>query len=107
MRIDARATPLAITFDWYGTLADHRGIGGGRGRRFVTYLASKGFEADPWDRRILHDVFDYYADAYWPKSSEGEKHTFWIEFTRRLFENTNTRCTSDEICVHSGTIREI
>ena len=40
---------------------------------FETYLASRGLKADPWDRRILYDVFDYYVDAYRPKSSDRKK----------------------------------
>ena len=98
--------PLVITFDWYGTLADHR-QGIGRGRRFRTYLASQGLNGDPWDRRILYEVFDYYADAYRPESSDREKQSFWIEFTRLLFERVNVHSSPDEIRTHADAIRDI
>jgi FMN phosphatase YigB (HAD superfamily) len=98
--------PLAITFDWYGTLADHRD-GIGRRRRFVAYLASRGLKADPWDGRILYDVFDYYADGYRPNSSDQEKRSFWIEFTRLFFERANVNCTPNAAQIHADSIRDI
>jgi FMN phosphatase YigB (HAD superfamily) len=67
-------TPVAITFDSYGTLADHR-LGVGRGRQFRDYLASQGLSGDPWDRRVLYKVFDYYAGVYHPELSDSEKRS--------------------------------
>lgn len=97
---------LAITFDWYGTLAEHRN-GIGRGSQFASYLASKGLSADPWDRGILFDLFDFYADSYRPRSLDQEKRAFWVEFTRQLFAKANVRCPSNEAAVHADMIRDI
>jgi putative hydrolase of the HAD superfamily len=97
----------AVTFDWYGTLAKHR-HGAGRGRLFLQHLARHGLEAAAWDRQILYDVFNYYADAYQPESPAGESRVFWIEFTRRLFERSRVKgCPADQIESHAGAIRDI
>lgn len=98
--------PLAITFDWFGTLAEHRN-GLGRGRQFHVYLASKGLTAVPWDRRILYDLFEYYADAYQPGTSDIEKQSFWVEFTRRLFEKARVDCAPDELHLHGNAVGNI
>jgi len=98
--------PLAITFDWFGTLAEHRN-GLGRGRQFHAYLTSKGLTPAPWDRRILYDLFEYYADAYQPGASPIEKHSFWVEFTRRLFKKAHVGCPPAEIHVHGNAIGSI
>jgi FMN phosphatase YigB (HAD superfamily) len=76
----------ALTFDWYGTLANHRDKG--RHKLFSEYLASRGLESGHWDRRLLYEVFDYYSHAYNPQSSDQEKLKFWTEFTRLLFERS-------------------
>ena len=99
-------TPLAITFDWFGTLAEHRN-GLGRGRQFHAYLAAKGLTAVLWDRRILYDLFEYYADTYQPGTSDIEKQSFWVEFTRRLFEKAQVNCAPDEIHVHGDAVGKI
>ena len=98
--------PLVITFDWFGTLVEHRS-GIGRGRQFYAYLVSKGLTADPWDRRILYALFEYYADAYQPGTSDFEKQSFWVEFTRRLFEKARVSCAPDEIHVHGNAVGNI
>ncbi|MFN2399514.1 MAG: HAD family hydrolase [Gemmatimonadaceae bacterium] len=99
-------TPVAVTFDWYGTLADHR-LGIGRGRGFREYLALQELSGNPWDRRVLYEVFDYYARAYRPELSDFEKWSFWTEFTRLLFERTKVNCSPDEIGGHAHAISEI
>lgn len=99
-------TPVAITFDWYGTLADHR-LGIGRGRGFREYLALEGLSGAPWDRRVLYEVFDYYAGTYRPELSDSEKRSFWTEFTRLLFERARVNCSPDEIGAHAHAISEI
>lgn len=99
-------TPIAITFDWYGTLADHR-HGIGRGRRFHEYLAAQGLSGAPWDRRVLYEVFDFYEGRYRPDLSDSEKQSFWTAFTRLLFERARVHCLPDEIIVHADAISEI
>ena len=98
--------PSAITFDWYGTLADHR-IGTGRGRQFRDYLALQGLSGDPWDRRVLYEVFDYYARVYRPESSDSEKQSFWSEFTRLLFVRARVNYSPDKIGAHADAISKI
>lgn len=97
---------VAVTFDWYGTLADHR-LGIGRRRQFREYLASRGLSGAPWDRRVLYEVFDHYAGTYRPGLSDSEKRSFWTEFTRLLFERASVNCPPNEIGAHSGAISEI
>jgi putative hydrolase of the HAD superfamily len=97
------ATIEALTFDWYGTLANHRH----KGRRilFTEYLASHGLQSAPWDRRVLYEVFEYYGRAYKPQSADEEKRTFWIEFTKRLFERSAVSgSTAAQSEVHAAAI---
>lgn len=97
----------ALTFDWYGTLANHRHQMG-RGRLFSGYLASHGLQSAPWDRRVLFKVFDYYGAMYKPELSDEEKRLFWIQFTKILFEQTHVRgSTANESEVHASAIRDI
>jgi len=100
------ATIDAITFDWYGTLATHRDRG--RRRLFSDYLASHDLQSDPWDRRVLYDVFAYYSEAYKPHFSDTQKLIFWIEFTRQLFEHFQVRgSTANHLQFHAAAIRDI
>jgi HAD superfamily hydrolase (TIGR01549 family) len=97
----------ALTFDWYGTLANHRHHAG-RGRLFSGYLVSQDLDSAPWDRRVLYDVFDYYGAAYKPESSDEEKRLFWIQFTNRLFEQfqvSGARASQSEL--HAAAMRDI
>ena len=82
----------AITFDWYGTLATHRGKG--RSSLFLEFLALHDLQSLPWDRRVLYDVFVFYRQAYGAQASEPDKLNFWAEFTRRLFERFEVRGTT-------------
>src|SRR5262245_43847106 len=97
---------LAVTFDWYKTLADHRS-GIGRRRQFEKYLGSRSLKAAPWDRRVLYSVFDYYASTYRLEFSDQEKRLFWIEFARILFERARVNCPADQVHDHADTIRGI
>ncbi len=83
-------TARAVTFDFYNTLVYHR-AGIGRGRQYLDYLSSVGLAADPWEHQVLYDVFAYYGSSYTPALSDEAKRSFWIEFTRRLFERTKVR----------------
>jgi len=97
----------ALTFDWYGTLANHRHEMG-RGRLLSQYLASNDFHSAPWDRRILYNVFDYYGAAYKPRLTDEAKRLFWIEFTRLLFAQAQvTGATAGQCEVHAAAIRDI
>ena len=96
----------AFTFDWYGTLANHRHKG--RGALFSEYLASRGLKAAPWDRSVLYEVFDYYGRRYKPQSSDEEKQSFWIEFTSLLFERARVRgIGSNPAGIHAAEIAAI
>ena len=98
---------LAVTFDFYNTLVHHR-AGTGRGHQYRQYLAAAGFISDPWEHRVLYDVFEYYAACYRSGLAEEAKLRFWIEFTRRLFERTNVRAVElINYAAHAPAIREI
>ena len=80
----------------------------GRGRLFSKYLASHGLQSAPWDRSVLYKVFDYYGCAYKVESSGEEKRTFWIQFTRLLFEQSQVSgATASQTEVHATAIRDI
>ncbi|MBI4474342.1 MAG: HAD-IA family hydrolase [Acidobacteria bacterium] len=96
----------AVTFDWYGTLANHRNAG--RRILFSEYLVSHGLQSAPWDRGVLYEVFDFYGSVYDPASSEGDKRIFWIEFTKRLFERSAVSGVTAAQCeFHAPAIRAI
>ena len=96
-----------ITFDFYNTLVYHR-AGVGRGRQYLDYLSSVGLSADPWEHQVLYDVFAYYGSSYTPALSDEAKRSFWIEFTRRLFERTNVRAPGAiDYAEHAQPIRDI
>ena len=97
----------AITFDWYGTLANHRHKVG-RDRLFLEYLASHGLQSASWDRQVLYDVFDYYGSGYRPESSDQQKRIFWVQFTELLFERSHVRGgTANQSEFHAAAIRDI
>lgn len=97
----------AVTFDWYGTLANHRHHEG-RGRLFSGYLVSQGLHSAPWDRGALYKVFDYYGAVYKPESSDEEKRLFWIQFTNLLFEQFQVSGTTvGQSEVHAAAMRDI
>jgi HAD superfamily hydrolase (TIGR01549 family) len=97
----------ALTFDWYGTLANHRHKMG-RGSLFSEYLASHGLRSDSWDRRVLYKVFEYYGAMYKPELSDEEKRIFWIQFTRLLFEQLQVNgTTANQNEVHATAMRDI
>ena len=97
----------AITFDWYGSLANHRRKIG-RGRQFSEYLASQGLQSAPWDRHILYDVFEFYGREYKPESSGQEKQVFWIRFTEMLFDRSHVGGgTASQSEIHAAAIRDI
>ena len=99
-------TIQALTFDWYGTLATHRG----KGRRslFLEYLAGHDLQSDPWDRRVLFEGFAYYSQAYKPESTDEDKLIFWTEFTRQLFERSQVHgSTANRPELHALAICDI
>jgi HAD superfamily hydrolase (TIGR01549 family) len=97
----------AVTFDFYDTLVYHR-AGIGRGRRYQEYLAACELRSDPWEHRVLYDVFEYYGAYYDPTLHDQAKLAFWTEFTRRLFERTNVRSSGAvDPTEHASAVREI
>jgi HAD superfamily hydrolase (TIGR01549 family) len=97
----------ALTFDWYGTLANHRHKRG-RGSLFSGYLASHSLQSGLWDRQVLYKVFEYYGAVYKPEFSDEEKRIFWIQFTRLLFERSQVSgTTADQSEVHATAMRDI
>ncbi|MFQ5504644.1 MAG: HAD family hydrolase [Planctomycetota bacterium] len=97
----------AVTLDFYETLIHHRG-GSGRGKQYGEYLSSAGLSADPWEHRVLYDVFEHFAAAHGTATTEESRRSFWIEFTRRLFERTSVRGPgSADHTSHADAIRDI
>ncbi len=97
----------AVTLDFYETLVHHR-HGIGRGRRYGDYLSAVGLTSDPWEHRVLYDVFEFYDASYRPTLTEPAKSAFWIEFTRRLFERTGVSGReSTDPAGHAPAVRDI
>lgn len=97
----------AITFDFYMTLI-HPRSNKSRGRAYQEFLADNSLKADPWEHRVLYDIFEYYADSYIPNACESVKLSFWEEFTFRLFQRTNVAgCDRTMAQKHLTAIRDI
>ncbi|MCX7591374.1 MAG: HAD hydrolase-like protein, partial [Kiritimatiellae bacterium] len=94
----------AISFDFYKTLVRPAGSLS-RGQKYHQYLAEQGLSAEPWEHKVLYDVFEYYGTAYRPWLSPTAKAEFWVEFTWRLFLRTGVRDERPER--HAETIRRI
>ncbi len=73
-----------ITLDFYQTLVRHR-TGKGRGAELMEYLAVEGLPADPWEHKVLYDVFDFYGEAFRSDFTAAEEEDFWVQLTERLF----------------------
>jgi HAD superfamily hydrolase (TIGR01509 family) len=97
-----------VTFDFYQTLVRGRFGERGRGQRFVDYLTAKGLTSDPWEHRVLYDVFENFGEEYDPSWAEREKDRYWVSFTVRVFARTNTLGETARLPkLHAHAIRDI
>jgi hypothetical protein len=58
---------LAISFDFFDTLAHHAGAG--RGARLMEYFRANGWTSDGWEHQVLYDVFREHGMQYDPAAS--------------------------------------
>lgn len=99
--------PKAITFDFYMTLIHPRN-NKSRGSAYQDFLSAHHIQSDPWEHKILYDIFEFYADNYNPNAFETIKLSFWIQFTYRLFEKTNVLGYDENMArAYAETIRDI
>ena len=79
-----------------------------RGSAYQDFLSYYAIQADPWEHKILYDIFEFYADNYNPNAFETIKQSFWVKFTYRLFERTNVAGFDENMAqAYAETIRDI
>jgi len=93
----------AITFDFYNTLVYHRQRSG-RGAMLMEYLADQGLESDPWEHRVLYDVFQRHDKDYSPEFSADEKKRYAVEFADRVFRRLNVRVPEGAAADHAADV---
>jgi len=93
----------AITFDFYNTLVYHR-QGRGRGAMLMEYLAEHGLESDPWEHRVLYDVFQDHDKAYSPELSADEKTRYTAAIAERVFRRLNVRAADGTAADHAVNV---
>ena len=83
---------MALSLDFYGTLAQHRD-GRGRGARIMEYFAAHGLESQPWSHQVLYDVFGEHGKAYDPDCSAAEHLAYCEQVAGSLFRRLSVRGT--------------
>lgn len=95
-----------ITFDFYGTLARHRG-GRGRGAALMAYLRGAGLDPIPWEHQVLYDVFEPHGREYSPELSPEEKRTYRCRLADRVLRRLEVRGEGVDASRHAARIWEI
>jgi HAD superfamily hydrolase (TIGR01662 family) len=93
----------AITFDFYNTLVYH-GRGVGRGAMLMEYLADRGLESDPWEHKVLYDVFQRHDKDYSPEFSAEEKNRYAVDLASRVFQRLNVRAPDGAAADHAADV---
>lgn len=83
----------AVTFDFYNTLVYSR-AGHGRGIALMEYLRRAGLESDPWEHRVLYDVFEPHGREYSPTDSPEDRRRYRVRFAQRVFGRLGVRGAS-------------
>jgi putative hydrolase of the HAD superfamily len=96
----------AITFDFYNTLVTHEN-GRGRGVRLMAYFQQVGLSCDPWEHRVLYDVFAPHAIEYDPAASEELRSAYRTRLTDRLFRRLNVRGSEAAPAAHADRVWQI
>jgi HAD superfamily hydrolase (TIGR01549 family) len=96
----------AVCFDFYNTLAGHRG-GRGRGARLMEYLQGAGLESDPWEHAVLYDVFEPHAREYSPDLSHEAKLAYRRRLTERVFARLRVRPSEGTAVDHAERVWEL
>jgi HAD superfamily hydrolase (TIGR01549 family) len=96
-----------ITLDFYQTLVRHR-TGKGRGPEFMNYLAAEGLPSDPWEHKVLYDVFELYGEEFRSDFTAVEEGAFWVRFTERLFRRLHVGSEQmPSAALHAEAVREL
>jgi len=90
----------AITFDFYNTLAFHRG-GSGRGSTLMRWLGDLGLESAPWEHQILYDVFARHGREYRHDLTDEARRRFMERFAVSVFERLEVRASADVARKHA------
>lgn len=85
----------AVTLDFYQTLARHR-TGRGRGASLMEYLRDEGLASEPWEHRVLYDVFEPHGREYDPSGPPEARARYRRVLARRLFRRLGVRAGDAE-----------
>lgn len=73
----------AVSFDFFGTVATHRG-GRGRGALVRDYLQAQGWTFAPWDHQVLYDIFDLHGGEFAAGMPSDDLRAFTVRLARAL-----------------------
>lgn len=96
----------AVTFDFYNTLVCH-GTGQGRGLMLMTYLQAAGLRCDPWEHRVLYDVFEPHRVEYSPTQSEEAKREYRVRLAGRVFRRLRVQAPATAAAEHADQLWQL
>ena len=105
-RVPAPNAIQAVTLDFYNTLVYHR-AGPGRGAMLMEYLHRHGLQSDPWEHKVLYDVFENHHTEYSPRQSEPGRREYKERIAARAFRRLNIRAPDGAAVEHAGGIWEV
>jgi HAD superfamily hydrolase (TIGR01549 family) len=97
----SQSAPVAISFDFFNTLATHRN-GRGRGGLVMDYFRAHGWESDPWEHAVLYDVFAAHGHEFAPTMRDDELRAFAGRIARALF--SRLRVATDPVAADAHAL---
>jgi putative hydrolase of the HAD superfamily len=70
----------------------------------MDYLRAAGLPSDPWEHRVLYDVFEPHAREYDSAHSPAEKQTYYRRFAARVFRRLNVDAPADAHAMHAEAV---
>ncbi|NNG17467.1 MAG: HAD family hydrolase [Gemmatimonadales bacterium] len=96
----------AVSLDFYGTLV-HPRTGSGRGATLMEYLKAHELKSDPWEHRVLYDVFARHGQDYAPEASDAERERYLVDFARRVFARLGVEAPPGAADAHARAIWQL
>lgn len=80
----------AVSFDFFNTLAVHRG-GRGRGALVMEYFRAHDWASAPWDHAALYDVFAAHGNEFTPTATSAGHRAFAGRVATTLFRRLDVQ----------------
>lgn len=92
-------TIAAVSFDFFNTLATHRG-NRGRGEMVMEYFRAQNWASAPWEHAVLYDVFAAHGHELTATLGPGELRAFTGRVARTLFRRLDVQADPTLADVH-------